>query len=162
MNSNQSLATVPFVPSLKDVTCLQGSPAIKVLSVESISRQNPFVLPSDCNNKVFDLFLAHPDVQSIPVLIARLPVGIISRHITIERYSQRAWREKNGQRPCGEYMDCEPLLTDKNTPVHAIGARMVESSHRHMVNGFIITEHGQYHGVGSVQSLLASVIYTTQ
>lgn len=134
-----------------------GAVSFKSITAAKLLRPIPPVNPGTSNDKVFELFHESPDLQSIPVVADGIPIGIINRHLAIERYARRYWRELYGSKPCSNLMDTEPVVVDRNTSVQVLSRIMVEANHRHMANGFIVIDQGKYQGVGTGQDLMAEI-----
>src|SRR5574344_677112 len=66
-------------------------------------------------------------------------------------------KEIFGQKPCRRFMDDSPLMVDINMPLEEVANVVVGADPRHLISGFVITERGQYRGVGWVQDLLREV-----
>ena len=131
--------------------------AFKTVTAAKLLRAVALLHAETSNDKVFEIFQADPDLQSLPVVAGGVPIGIINRHVTIERYAHRYWRELQGRKPCSTMMDAEPLVVDKNTSVQELSRIMVEANHRHLANGFIFTAQGKYAGVGTGHDLMAEI-----
>ena len=127
------------------------------VTAAKLMHPNPQLDSSSTNDAAFNLFHQFPDLQSIPVVDNGLPVGIINRQITIERYAHRYWPEIHGKRACKSLTDTQPVVVDKNTSVQELSRIMVEAKHRHLANGFIVTEEGKYLGIGSAHELMSEI-----
>lgn len=106
------------------------------------------------NEIIFERFTANPALRTIPVVKNGKPLGLINRQSFIECFARPFQRELQGKKPCGERMQSEPLLVEKNMPIHELSHFLAEGDSRHFADGFIITEHERYIGVASGQDLL--------
>jgi len=115
------------------------------------------VSPDTLNDNVFDLFKQMPELQSVPVVVDGVPLGIINRYTTIERFAHRYWRDLYGRRPCTALIDFEPIVVDKDIGVQELSRIMVSADQRQLTNGFILTDGGKYLGVGTGHDLMAEI-----
>ena len=115
------------------------------------------VSPRMSNNDVFDIFAQAPDLEVIPVVDQGVPLGLITRRSLVDRFAMQFIRELHGKKHCDMFMDPEPLITDKHTKLQDL-SRLVASAHRrHLFNGFIITDQGQYLGMGTGHDLMSQI-----
>lgn len=112
------------------------------------------VHPDSPNDLIFDRFGDNPALRIIPVVKSGTPLGIINRYSFIDRFAKPFQRELHGKKPCGELIQAEPLLVEKNMPIEDLSHFLAEAESRHFADGFIITENGRYIGVASGQDLL--------
>ena len=115
------------------------------------------VPPSLCNNEVYEIFMAEPKLLIIPVVDDGVPLGLISRFDMIDHFARPYQRELYGKKSCRQFMDAKPLIADKDTSLQDLSYRMVESAAHHLFNGFIITEHGRYLGMGTGHDLMREI-----
>lgn len=115
------------------------------------------ITPDMLSEQVFDLFRNAPELQSLPVVVGGIPVGIINRYTTLERFAHRYWRDLYGRRPCHTLIDFEPIVVDKDTSIQELSHIMVNADKRHLTNGFILVEQGRYIGVGTGHDLMAEI-----
>lgn len=115
------------------------------------------VPPSLSNNEVYEIFMAEPKLMIIPVVDDGAPLGLISRFDMIDHFARPYQRELYGKKSCRQFMDARPLIADKDTSLQDLSYRMVESAAHHLFNGFIITEHGRYVGMGTGHDLMREI-----
>lgn len=123
-------------------------------TVEKLFTPSPSVDPTCHNEDVFNMFDSNADIYSIPVVLNGRPVGLISRSVMINDYARPFRRELYGRRPCEMMMDKSALIVDKLTSLKDLSELIIQSKPHHLTNGFIITENGQYSGMGSGHDLL--------
>jgi diguanylate cyclase (GGDEF)-like protein len=112
------------------------------------------VHPGTLIDYIFERFNANPALRIIPVVKSATPLGLINRYQFIDRFAKPFQRELHGKKPCGDLIQGEPLLVEKNMPIEELSHFLVEADSRHFADGFIITENGRYLGVASGQDLL--------
>jgi diguanylate cyclase (GGDEF)-like protein len=123
-------------------------------TVEKLLTPSPSVEPTCYNEDVFNMFDSNADIYSIPVVLNGRPVGLISRSVMINDYARPFRRELYGRRACEMMMDKSALIVDKLTSLKDLSELIIQSKPHHLTNGFIITENGQYSGMGSGHDLL--------
>lgn len=128
-----------------------GPTALKLLRIV------PTVSSELQNNDVYELFLGNPKLQTIPVVENGTPIGLINRINMIDRLARPYQRELYGRKSCTFFMDANPLLADKNTSLQDLSNRIVEADPHHLFNGFIITDQGQYLGMGTGHDLMREI-----
>lgn len=133
--------------------CRQKQPQ----TVRKILREVATVTSATSANDVYDLFLRQPDLQVIPVLENGTPIGLINRFRMIDRFARLYQRELYGKKRCVHFIDSLPLIVDHQTSLQDLSHLIVESDPQHLSNGFIITDAGQYVGVGTGHDLFCEL-----
>jgi diguanylate cyclase (GGDEF)-like protein len=85
------------------------------------------------------------------------PVGLISRYTMIDGFARPFRRELYGKRPCEMMMDRSALVVEKTVSLQDLSDLILQSEPHHLSVGFIITDNGQYIGMGSGHDLLRLV-----
>lgn len=110
---------------------------------------------SQCKNeKVYEMFEADPGLYSVPVVNNGRPAGLIGRYTMIDNFARPFRRELYGKKPCAAFMDASALVVEKNVGLHELSDLILQSEPYHLAVGFIITDKGQYAGMGSGHDLL--------
>ncbi|MGZ3237897.1 MAG: diguanylate cyclase, partial [Burkholderiaceae bacterium] len=128
----------------------------KLTAVKLLQIVEP-VAPDLRNNHVYDIFIKNPDLQILPVVDKGTPLGVITRNNLIGRFARPYQRELYGRKPCRTIMDANPMITDKNASLQTLSQIIVEADRHHLVNGFIITDQGQYLGMGTGHDLMREI-----
>lgn len=126
-------------------------------TVEKLLKSSPSVSPLCHNEAVFKIFDDNAELYAIPVVLDGRPVGLISRFVMINDYARPFRRELYGRRPCEMMMDKSALIVDKMASLQELSNLILQSKPHHLAVGFIITENGQYCGIGSGHDLLRLV-----
>ena len=113
--------------------------------------------PSTPNHQVEQRFAQERELQSIPVVLDGLPVGLINRHVFMDLMARPFSRELYGKRPCETLMDRTLLVVDHHIGLHELSGLIVDSDPRHILHGFILTRNGQYAGMGSGHDLMREI-----
>lgn len=141
---------------------------VSVYPQENISRQSnatalrllrivPPVSPKMSNNEVLEIFVHAPDLEVIPVVENGLPLGLITRRNLVDRFAMQFSRELHGKKRCDMFMDPAPLVTDKHTKLQDLSRLVAKADRHHLFNGFIITDQGQYLGMGTGHDLMGEI-----
>ncbi|WP_099664162.1 GGDEF domain-containing protein [Janthinobacterium sp. 13] len=126
-------------------------------SIRKLLHRVAAVSPEKNNNEVYDIFLKDPKLMIIPVVDDGVPLGLISRFEMIDHFARPYQRELYGKKSCSLFMDATPLIADHETSLQELSYTMVQSSAHHLFNGFIITEHGHYLGMGTGHDLMREI-----
>ena len=138
--------------------CMQRTRFEKnALTALKLLRHVPIVTPETRNNQVYELFVNDPDLQIIPVVENGTPLGLITRANLIDRFARPYLRELHGKKTCTLFMDAKPMIMDKDTGLQELSQAIVEADHHHLFNGFIITDRGQYLGMGTGHDLMREI-----
>lgn len=129
----------------------------KMLTALKLLRSVKAVSPDVHNNRIYEMFNSDPTLEVIPVVSNGIPVGLITRANLIDRFARPYLRELHGKKSCTLFMDGNPLITDKNTALHALSQIIVDADRHHLFNGFIITDNGQYMGMGNAHDLMREI-----
>ena len=109
------------------------------------------------NNEVYEIFMREPKLMILPVVDDGVPLGLISRFDMIDHFARPYQRELYGKKSCSVFMDARPLIADHETSLQELSYTMVQSDAHHLYNGFIITEHGRYLGMGTGPDLMREI-----
>jgi serine phosphatase RsbU (regulator of sigma subunit) len=105
--------------------------------------------------QLHDFFLKdNLKVQSLPVVEAGRPIGLVTRYEVVEKFSRLYFRELHSKNSIRQLMDPEPLVVDKDLPLEDLGRLLSREGSRFLSDGFIITARGRYVGMGTGQALV--------
>lgn len=118
----------------------------------------PAVSFTATNDDVFNIIENEPFPHAVAVVDKdECPIGLISRHVLIERLGRPYQHELYGRKPCTKFMDHNPLIVDKNIKIQDLSFMMAEGDNRHLTNGFIVVEQGKYLGLGTGHDLMREI-----
>ncbi len=107
---------------------------------------------------VVEMFTRDEQLYAMPVLDdAHRPIGILRSLHVLKRSNERFFMDLHGRHSCTELMDAQPLIFDVATELRAMSEAIASLDDRLMVDGFIVTKHGEYHGSGRSSDLLKAV-----
>lgn len=117
----------------------------------------PHVTPSSSNQQVMALFTHHKSLIGLPVLELNRPIGMINRHIFLSQMSRPFFHELYDQKSCIAFMDKTPLIVEADAGLDYLAERVIETGDKAVTEGFILTDEGQYVGIGLGIDLIKTV-----
>ncbi len=116
----------------------------------------PALTPTQSLNEVAELFLLadYKIFLSLPVVSNNKPVGMISRYQLMDIYLKIYGRDVYGKQPIEKTMNTTPLIVEINQPIEEASEYITNHITLPITEDFIVTENGQYKGIGTVISLL--------
>ncbi|MES1991030.1 MAG: ATP-binding protein [Pseudomonadota bacterium] len=104
--------------------------------------------------EVFERLLAETEIMHIPVVKCDIPVGLVSRQDFMLVYVRMYGRELYGRMPVSTLMNTQPVIVDADTTCEDIGTALFSNEAHSPLQGYIVTEHGRYLGLGSAATLM--------
>lgn len=118
-------------------------------------------IPVYLNDRCLDVlqrFIDDENLQALAIVdVQHQAVGIIDRGKICDIFLRPFSRDLLGKRPISELMDTDPIIVDINTSIDDVAQIIIDSGMRHMVNGFIIEDHGVYAGMATGLALLEDI-----
>jgi serine phosphatase RsbU (regulator of sigma subunit) len=114
----------------------------------------PALTPRHTCVEALEYFSSHPDYEILPIVSDEHPVGLITRHVLLERFSRPFQHELFGTKSCSLFMDTKPLLVDEADSIATVGAVAASDSRRALHDGVIITSKGKYLGTCTGPTLM--------
>jgi EAL domain-containing protein (putative c-di-GMP-specific phosphodiesterase class I)/GGDEF domain-containing protein len=109
------------------------------------------------NNDVLELFNRLPTLHAVAVVERNEPVALINRRAFMDRYALPYHRELFGKRPCMLFANASPVIIEKSMTVEDMAKLLASDDQRYLADGFVITDQGQYVGLGTGESLVRAV-----
>ncbi len=126
------------------------------LSQRQVLHADP-VLPSANNDEVALLFHANPAWHALAVVDGDRPIAILGRQQFLDRYAKLYFKEIYGQKPCITFANLSPTLVELDRDVNDLIHVLTSQDQRYLNEGFIYTENGRYHGLGTGHQLVRQV-----
>ncbi len=104
--------------------------------------------------EALEYFSGNPSYDMLPIVSDDRPVGLITRHVLLERFSRPFQHELFGNKSCSLFMDKQPLLVDEDDSIAAVGAVVASDSRRALQDGVIVTSKGKYSGTCSGPTIM--------
>ncbi len=117
----------------------------------------PPVSPCTTNEQLAALFGSNDSLRAAAIVDSGRPVGLVGRQGFIDRYAKPFFKELHGRRPCTLFANPTPLLIELGSSIDELTAVLTREDQRYLSEGFIITEQGQYRGLGSSEKLVRVV-----
>jgi diguanylate cyclase (GGDEF)-like protein len=144
---------VTVFPELSRAT---GSGQIRNLAITLA----PTVQESDSNDTVANLFLADENLHALAVVDGRRPTGIINRTHFMTEYTKLYYREVWGRKCCSMHTNPAPRIIERDHSIDELVGILTSQDQRYLADGFIVTENGNYVGLGTGDQLVRSVTET--
>ncbi|MBP0588745.1 phosphodiesterase [Paraburkholderia sp. LEh10] len=109
------------------------------------------------NNDVLELFNRLPNLHAVAVIEHNEPVALINRRAFMDRYALPYHRELFGKRPCMLFANASPVIIEKSMTVENMAKLLASDDQRYLADGFVITDQGEYVGLGTGESLVRAV-----
>jgi signal transduction histidine kinase len=115
--------------------------------------------PENTVEEVAEMFLSpvYAMFLSLPVVEGNKPVGIISRYQLMKIFLQPYGRELYAKKSLLQFMDRQPLVVEACQTLEEVSAYITHNIEFPIMEDFVITQHGEYLGVGMVVDLLRAI-----
>ncbi|MBE9608921.1 GGDEF domain-containing protein [Chitinilyticum piscinae] len=127
------------------------------MTAGSLLVQVPTVTPEVSNTIAAELFARYDELQGLPVIDGGRPVGLLKRQDLLNLFARPYGRELHGQRPCATLMDTTPLQVEHTLSLQELSLIVSSGEHRHLADGFILTDQGRYLGMGTGRDLMRAI-----
>jgi diguanylate cyclase (GGDEF)-like protein len=134
-----------------------GLASNKTVTARKLLKSVPVIGPLMTANEVFTIFSRDADLNVLPVVSHGAPLGLINRYRFVDHYARPYQRELHGSKPCTRFMDNQPLMVEQGMSLAQLSRLIANGSQRHVADGFIITEKGNYLGIGNSQDLIREI-----
>jgi len=118
-----------------------------------------FITPVSAETAISDvmnLFHSDSDLTILPLVDNNEASGIIFRdHFLFKLFSSRYGIELYGKKPIKSFIETTPLSFDQNTPIELVSKQLTSSMRNDQA--FIITDGGEYTGIGTILNLLEEI-----
>lgn len=115
------------------------------------------VAPNDQQESVYNRFARDPDLKSLPVVEAGVPIGLISRYDLIEKFSRPFFRELNSKKPCAALMRTAPIVVEASISIEDLGQKVALAGENYLADGFVVTDGGRYIGMATGYALMREI-----
>ena len=113
----------------------------------------PTVMIQTTSEDAHSILLAHPDLEMLPVLDGKIPVGIINRTM-VDKFSRQYVRELYARQSCVAFMDKAFIAAELDMPIVTLSQLVLAQGRKRFADGFVLTHEGNYMGVGSNFALM--------
>lgn len=113
--------------------------------------------PTVWAERVYRIFLEHEDWFWIPIVDGQKPLGVISRHVLIEKFSSRYSHDLFSRKPISLFMNPDPLIVEADWPLSELTRSFLGRGLKHEDDCFIVTENGAYLGLVTVHDWMCEL-----
>lgn len=107
-------------------------------------------------SEVMSLFHRNSDLTILPLVDNNVASGIIFRdHFLFKLFSSRYGIELYGKKPIKSFIEKMPLSFEQNTPIELVSKQLTSTMRNDQA--FIITNDGEYIGIGTILKLLEEI-----
>ena len=145
--ASSQISVLPEMTRAANAEFAVGSIAIRVRALD----------PQTSNDEAAQVFDDDPGLRCIALVEAGRPVGLLNRQVFYDRYAKPFIKELYGRKPCTLFATSTPLILDQNAGIEELTAVLTSSDQRYLSEGFVITEGGQYLGLGTGEHLVRAV-----
>ncbi len=118
-----------------------------------------FIMPVSAEtaiSEVMSLFHSDSDLTILPLVDNNVASGIIFRdHFLFKLFSSRYGIDLHGKKPIKSFIEKAPLSFDQNTPIESVSKQLTSTMRNDQA--FIITNNGEYSGIGTILKLLEEI-----
>lgn len=123
-------------------------------SLEPVVSKVPAVMAHTAAAQVAALFTADKSLPCVAVVNKdRLPLGLVSRNMINERFSHPFGRALYERKPIHQCME-SAIVVERGLTMDALSGILTADVHDDASPYFIVTEQGEYYGLGSVRKVL--------
>jgi diguanylate cyclase (GGDEF)-like protein len=126
-------------------------------TVERLSSPVPAIEQTALVDDVGKLFAQDEALRSLAIVSDGRPVGLLNQQSFLSRYAKPYFKELYGRKSCMLFANTSPLLLDKHTGLEALTGVLTSPDQRYPTEGFIVTEGGRFHGLGTGEQLVRVV-----
>lgn len=138
-----------------------GSQALRRAALRSISViQAPSLSLSTTNDEVAAVFQERPELHALAVVEGGFPIALIPRQRFMDEYARLYFREVRGRKACIDSANPAPCVIERDADIETLAGVLTSASQRYLSEGFIVTEGGQYVGLGTGDQLIRVVTET--
>lgn len=123
----------------------------------SLLRQTPAVSPDDTVLFVSELFIAHPEIASLPVVEEGIPLGVVRKSDLLELFSTQYGRALYEKKPASRILSDNVLLVEADMSLVAVSRHVTDQENASLQQELIITQDNCYLGMGNLRDLLKRI-----
>ncbi|MDM7858320.1 GGDEF domain-containing protein [Thiopseudomonas acetoxidans] len=112
------------------------------------------IAPDLCIEEVVSIFESNEHWHSLPVVADGVVIGVIRRSQLLQTLSKPFGRDLYVKKAVRQVLDDKFISVERHTRLEVVSQLVVQRNRQQLQDDFIITEQGQYFGVGQVIDLL--------
>lgn len=122
--------------------------------------QAPSLRRRTTNDEVAAVFQERPELHALAVVEGGIPIALIPRQQFMNEYARLYFREVRGRKACIDSANPAPCVIERDADIETLAGVLTAASQRYLSEGFIVTENGQYVGLGTGDQLIRVVTET--
>jgi two-component system, sensor histidine kinase len=123
-------------------------------TIETLTQRIDPVSLEATGAQIFARFDAEPDTLCLPVVVDDRPVGLIERNDFLMKLAAPLGHALYLSRDATHVMDPEPAVVQAGMRLETVCDVMLRAGPGQLMRGFVVTDGGKYHSVGTAASLL--------
>jgi signal transduction histidine kinase/CheY-like chemotaxis protein len=123
-------------------------------TIETLTQRIDPVSLEATGAQIFARFDAEPDTLCLPVVVDGRPVGLIERNDFLMKLAAPLGHALYLSRDATHVMDPEPAVVQAGMRLETVCDVMLRAGPGQLMRGFVVTDGGKYHSVGTAASLL--------
>jgi EAL domain-containing protein (putative c-di-GMP-specific phosphodiesterase class I)/GGDEF domain-containing protein len=136
---------------------MPGLEAATLPTVEGLSVSVEPILPATTIETAMARFGQQESLRTLPVVSGGRAVGSVRRGELLELMSRPFSHEIFAQKPVSRIMNCDPVTIDSSAPLQQASRMVTHAARLRLDEDFIITQDGEYVGLGHVMDLLRQI-----
>ena len=126
-------------------------------TIALLAKETVTIKSAQSANDAYDIFNENPQVDSIPVLDAHKPLGMIYRQELMEAYSDIYGRALFSKKSALDIMSHNSMILEHSMPLEQVSALLTARKNSEFTQQSIVVEHNKYIGIVSSRDLLKSI-----
>jgi len=126
-------------------------------SVGEIMVKVEVIPPKMSAESVVKMFRADVRLTCVPVVDGTKPLGMVSRSELLNVFSQPFAHDLYAKKSIVEFISPMSLILDASSELKSVGQLITEDPHQNLSVDFIVSQHGDYAGVGKIRHLLRCI-----
>lgn len=102
-------------------------------------------------------FRAQPDTSCMPVIENGIPIGLITRNTIMEHLTHRYGYDLNARKPVSRFVGTQAIIVEHSDKLESVSQKITHHAQSGTLLDFIITNQGQYIGMGRIVDLLKRI-----
>ncbi len=121
--------------------------------INSILKKAIVISSRELNLNVLEIFQKNSDITVIALVEEGRPVGLVYKEKFLSKlFASRFGLELYGTKEVSQFIDAAPAMFDCHEGIEQVSQQLTEMQYQE--SAFIITDNGQYCGIGTVMDLL--------
>lgn len=129
----------------------------KSMPVGDLAIKSAVIHPDLPISEVMKMIFKNPAISCLPIIKNNKPMGLIERQDLFETFSVPYARELHERKPAHYFMNSDIVIVDCNDAIEEASRRLTMNQNETLAPYFIITDNGNFHGLGLTSALLRKI-----